>query len=84
MRSATVRHTSPYGEISCGWILKGSKLKVTVVVPPNSTGRVVLPGIDETIGSGTKVYDVDWEPEAEWPPKSSQMPFGPPKPDSPV
>ena len=85
VRSASASHLSPYGLIKCEWQLDDNDmLNVTVEVPANSTGKVELPGINETIGSGRKTYSVQWKPESAWPPKSFQLPFGPPKPDVPV
>ena len=67
--SANVRHIAPSGEVSCEWTLTGKQLKVQVKIPPNTIARVVLPGVDEEIGSGQRVYNVEWEADPKWPPK---------------
>jgi len=72
--------------MSCDWALKGEELKVKVTVPPNSKGRVILPGLEKNVGSGTWEYTCNWKPEAEWPPKAEQLPIAlgaPQKPDVP-
>lgn len=82
---ASTSHLGPYGLITCDWKLQNADtLHVVIQVPPNSTARVVLPGVNEAVGSGRRTYSVKWEPESAWPPKSSQLPFGPPKPDVPA
>lgn len=70
--NAKVSHLSPYGLISCEWTLSGEDLKVDVVVPPNSTAQVVLPGVDDEVGSGRKTFYVVLKATKgrEWPPKS--------------
>jgi alpha-L-rhamnosidase len=40
---ARVRHLTPYGLAECNWHIIGSLLEVEVVVPPNTTARVILP-----------------------------------------
>jgi alpha-L-rhamnosidase len=67
--SAKVSHLSPYGFILCAWEIKGDKLHVTINIPPNCTGRVSLPWLDETVGSGRREYVVDFEPDPRFPPK---------------
>jgi alpha-L-rhamnosidase len=72
LTSADIYHISPYGRISCSWVLKGEELKVDIEVPPNSSARVLLPGIDEEVGSGKRSYTVKWEQSKTWPPKVVQ------------
>jgi alpha-L-rhamnosidase len=78
--SAKVRYDSPYGPYAVDWTLNGEQLEVKVEVPPNGKAKVVLPGVEETIGSGTREYNVKWEGDKRWPPKllpgpsSIQMP----------
>lgn len=78
--SAKVTFDSPYGEYLVDWTLQGEKMKVRAVVPPNTTAQVVLPGVEETIGSGTYNWEVTWAKDAEWPPKRLKGPtrFGMP------
>jgi alpha-L-rhamnosidase len=66
---ASVSHVSGYGKHECKWRNEGDRLKVEIKVPPNTTARVVLPGIDEDVGSGSRTYSVDWKPDPNWPPK---------------
>ena len=67
--SASVSHTSPYGLVGCEWKIVGdAELIVDIVVPPNTTARVVLPGVDETVGSGERRFVVAWKSDPSWPP----------------
>lgn len=66
---ATARFKSPYGDYACAWVLDGQDLTVDVEVPPNTTAQVVLPGVDEVVGSGKRQYKVKWEGQA-FPPAS--------------
>ncbi len=53
---AMARHRTPYGMAECAWIIEGGKFEITVVVPPNTTARVTLPGSDIApldVGAGT-------------------------------
>jgi alpha-L-rhamnosidase len=78
--SAKVDYDSPYGPYSVAWKLDREELKVKVEVPPNGSAKVVLPGVEETIGSGKREYSVKWAKNERWPPKllpgpsSIQMP----------
>jgi len=48
------RHTGPYGEIVSSWKREGSKVRYTVVIPPNSTATLKLDsGRVMQLGSGT-------------------------------
>lgn len=47
---------------------------VDVQVPPNATARVVLNGVDEEIGSGSKQYEVPYTADERWPPKGLEGP----------
>jgi alpha-L-rhamnosidase len=80
--SAKVSHTSPYGTIQCEWEIIGDNLKVRISVPPNCTGRVELPGLEEEVGSGEKDYEVDWKKDERFPPKPVQPGFCAPLPDN--
>ena len=50
-------------------------LKVEVDVPLNGSARIVLPGMDERIGSGKRVYEVKYEVDLDWPPKPIEGPI---------
>lgn len=40
------RHLTPYGMAECAWKIESGSLSVKVVVPPNTTASITLPGID--------------------------------------
>jgi alpha-L-rhamnosidase len=44
--SAGASHESPYGKISSKWIRKGSGLQLDVVIPPNTSATIYVPGKD--------------------------------------
>jgi alpha-L-rhamnosidase len=48
--SARARHLTPYGLAECAWTLDAEQIEVAVVIPPNTTARVTLPG-----GSGQAI-----------------------------
>jgi len=41
---ARARHVTPYGMAEAGWRVEAGQIQVEVVVPPNTTARVTLPG----------------------------------------
>ena len=41
-----MRHRTPYGLAECGWQIADGRIEVEVVVPPNTTAAVSLPGSD--------------------------------------
>jgi alpha-L-rhamnosidase len=56
LTSARARHLTPYGPAECIWTIEAGQIEVVVVVPPNATATVVLPGSDRApleVGSGT-------------------------------
>ncbi|KAJ5612078.1 hypothetical protein N7510_005272 [Penicillium lagena] len=80
--NASVAYESPYGRIECSWKINdsGDTFALTVVIPPNSQARVVLPSFwkkeDQEgeersilIGSGKYDFSCAYKP-AEWPPKA--------------
>jgi alpha-L-rhamnosidase len=53
---ASARHRTPYGVAECAWSIVDDWIRVEVVVPPNTTARVTLPGSQEEpaeVGAGT-------------------------------
>jgi alpha-L-rhamnosidase len=77
----TIRHArtsfdSPYGLYSVSWKCEGSGMVTEVTVPPNGEARVMLNGVDETVGSGEYTYKTEWKEDPEWPPKHIQGPQG--------
>ncbi len=56
LTSARVRHLTPYGLAECAWTIEAGSIEVVVVVPPNTTASVTLPGSTTAsieVGSGT-------------------------------
>jgi alpha-L-rhamnosidase len=56
---ASVRHLTPYGMAECSWRIESGNIEVKVVVPPNTTGNVSLPGNGQEpirVGSGTYTW----------------------------
>jgi alpha-L-rhamnosidase len=56
LTSARARHLTPYGMAESSWQIKEEQIKVEVVVPPNTTATVTLPGSDMPpieVGPGT-------------------------------
>ena len=57
LTSARARHRTPYGLVSCAWRIATGTMTVDVVIPPNTTARVTLPGRDgESIEVGAGAY----------------------------
>ena len=53
---AHARHRTPYGMAECRWQIRGERIEVTVVIPPNATASVELPWRDKAVaevGSGS-------------------------------
>lgn len=67
---AKTSHLSPYGLFRCEWVIEVDKLKVEIEVPPNARARVILPGLEEEVGSGVRKYEVQWEEDVRWPPRA--------------
>jgi len=56
LTSAHARHMTPYGLAECAWTIEAEHIEVMVVIPPNTTATVILPGGYGTsiaVGSGT-------------------------------
>ncbi len=68
---ATARHRTPYGTAECAWRIQDGQIEITVVVPPNTTARVILPGSDAAsleVGAGTHHWSYVYrDPEARQP-----------------
>jgi alpha-L-rhamnosidase len=53
---ARVRHKTPYGMAECAWAIEAGNIRIQVIVPPNTTAVVALPGSEaalQEVGSGT-------------------------------
>ncbi|WRT65253.1 uncharacterized protein IL334_002196 [Kwoniella shivajii] len=80
---ASVSFVSPYGKISCDWVIEGGELQVQIVVPPNTSARIEIPGQQaEEIGSGKKSYTIPWKGDTRFPPPVVQPPFTAALPDN--
>jgi len=62
---ARARHRTPYGYADVVWRIVGEEITVEVVVPPNTTAAVTLPGGDGPsveVGSGTHRWSYPYRP----------------------
>ncbi|MCB0044490.1 MAG: glycoside hydrolase family 78 protein [Caldilineaceae bacterium] len=60
---AEVRHLTPYGPAECAWRIENGRIHMSVVIPPNTTALVSLPGNDGSpleVGSGTWSWSADY------------------------
>ena len=61
---ARARHRTPYGLAECSWTIERGRIAVEVVVPPNTTASVTLPGAAATVhevGSGTHRWSYPYQ-----------------------
>ena len=69
---ASARHLTPYGIAECAWKIKDENIEVNVIVPPNTTALVNLPGTqgkELEVESGTHTWSYAYEdPDAHGPP----------------
>jgi alpha-L-rhamnosidase len=68
---ATARHQTPYGMAECAWLIEAGKFDITVVVPPNTTAHVTLPGSNIApleVGAGTHRWSYDYQDPDARPP----------------
>jgi alpha-L-rhamnosidase len=59
---ARTRHRTPYGPAACAWRIEDGRVAVEVVVPPNATASVALPGRAGPpleVGSGRHAWSYD-------------------------
>ncbi|WP_210508395.1 family 78 glycoside hydrolase catalytic domain [Naasia sp. SYSU D00057] len=58
---ASTSHETPYGLASVEWRREGTTFTLDVVVPPNTTATVHLPGVDEAreVGSGRHTFTAE-------------------------
>ncbi|KAJ0418578.1 bacterial alpha-L-rhamnosidase-domain-containing protein [Aspergillus carlsbadensis] len=74
---AEIQYESPYGRIEFDWRVtdEGRQLQATLLVPPNTTAEVHLPGHPvHVVGSGRYEYAVAMEPGG-WPPVPLYPPY---------
>ena len=57
------RHVSAYGLVESAWTLDGTTFNLDVIIPPNTSAVVILPGQDTPIevGSGTWHWSVSYQ-----------------------
>lgn len=76
--SAKVDFLSRYGQVSCCWelVAAGSRFKMELIVPPNSTAVVILPDAEKTsddrgkvVGSGRYHFECAFKQPGPWPPQ---------------
>jgi alpha-L-rhamnosidase len=76
---AVARHRTPYGMAECSWAIEAGQLNMTVVVPPNTSARVTLPGSDAApidVGSGTHRWSYAYRDPDARPPLTLDSPVG--------
>lgn len=44
LTSAQATYDSPYGAISSSWKIENGKFQLSVIIPPNTTARIIVPG----------------------------------------
>ncbi|HWE60762.1 MAG TPA: family 78 glycoside hydrolase catalytic domain [Chloroflexota bacterium] len=67
---ARARHRTPNGLAECAWRIDAGRIEVVVVVPPNTTAGVTLPGRDAApidVGSGTHRWSYQFSSPARPP-----------------
>lgn len=68
---ARVRHITPYGLAESAWKITDGKIDLDVIIPANTTARVVLPGSESApieVGSGAWHWSAPYEdPDARGP-----------------
>ena len=65
LASAQARHITPYGLAESRWTIKGGQIEIVVVVPPNATASVMLPGSDALpieVSAGTHRWSYLYHP----------------------
>ncbi|GAB4580167.1 MAG: glycoside hydrolase family 78 protein [Anaerolineales bacterium] len=68
---ARARHLTPYGMAECAWKIEAGNISLTVIIPPNTTARVTLPGSATPpveVGSGAWHWTAPYhDPDARGP-----------------
>ena len=67
LTGAHARHRTPYGMAECAWEIAAGQIVVEVVVPPNTTASVILPGVvgsdgSTTVGAGKHRWSYHFNP----------------------
>jgi alpha-L-rhamnosidase len=61
---ARAKLRTPYGIVECGWRIEGERIEINVIIPPNATARVNLPGSDlpvTEVGSGVWHWEYEYQ-----------------------
>lgn len=53
---AEVSHRSPYGRIAVRWEKQDGRYRVSAEIPAGTHARIILPGMEERVGSGNYCY----------------------------
>jgi len=71
IRHASARHITPYGLARCKWSIEGQAIHIDVIIPPNTTAIVNLPGKEQDpleVGPGTHSWSYAYQdPDARAP-----------------
>ncbi|KAL3445306.1 bacterial alpha-L-rhamnosidase-domain-containing protein [Aspergillus insuetus] len=80
--SAEAKYDTAYGRLEARWgVSDGDQFKLELVVPPNSSAKVVLPGSEDekVVGSGRYTFETTYNSQVGWPPKAQVPPMFPPE-----
>ena len=55
---AKCEYQSVYGKVSCGWKRQNGKTTYKIVIPANTTAKLVLPGGEKTLTAGEYEYTI--------------------------
>jgi alpha-L-rhamnosidase len=78
LTQASARHLTPYGMAQCAWRIENGNIEVRVIVPPNATAFVTLPGTDADpiqVMSGTYNWSYEYHDPDTHPPLSIDHPI---------
>ena len=71
IRYASARHMTPYGLAECKWSIESQTIRVSIMVPPNTTASVSLPGKESealVAGPGSHSWSYPYQdPDARGP-----------------
>lgn len=56
---AKCEYQSVYGKVSCGWERRNSKTTYKIVIPANTTAKVILSDGEKTLTAGEYEFTVD-------------------------
>ncbi|GLA33567.1 hypothetical protein AnigIFM63309_000398 [Aspergillus niger] len=91
LTSAEVMFESPYGQVVCSWSVEATTFHLKVVIPPNTTAKVIFPDspmdnpVVRIVGSGLHTWSIPYD-VPNWPPAplpGACSPIGEPPCDCP-